>query len=432
MLVENQLIRTHWNSKNKEHYSKLGYVYTGLNTELLVKAEDLPKASNLKVKVVCDYCGKEYEKAYGAYLLSLNDIHKTACAHCVGKKQSEIYALKFPSSVSYKTKSDRTPKYTKEEKELIYDKLMAICLDKGYSLLTPVHKIGKNISIICPTHGKVITNTELFLKNKLCGKCSRKELTTQRHRETLEQRQNLLYDKIIKSCNDKGYTLLSEKNEIINNTTYIKYICPKHGEKLIRINNLINGRGCPECATEKRRSMYQLSPNEVEDKIKAFGGIVLNKEDYINNTTKNLKIICNNCGKVFLTSLRNYVQHEGQVCETCAKIESMGERKVRHYLEKNHINYERQKKYPDCRNINPLPFDFFLPESNTIIEFDGRQHFEETGMFTSSLKETKFHDSIKNNYCKENNIYLIRIPYWDYSKIDNILDNELKSHEDIV
>jgi very-short-patch-repair endonuclease len=120
------------------------------------------------------------------------------------------------------------------------------------------------------------------------------------------------------------------------------------------------------------------------------------------------------------------------VCPDCSGSKSVGEKKIWRYLEYRKIEFVPQKWFPECKDKRPLPFDFYLPDCNTIIEFDGRQHFGETNYFTYSYEETKKHDEIKNNYCKANGIYLIRIPYWNIDKIEQILDKELISHEDIV
>lgn len=71
--------------------------------------------------------------------------------------------------------------------------------------------------------------------------------------------------------------------------------------------------------------------------------------------------------------------------------------------------------FDDCRDINLLPFDFYLPDYNLCIEYDGIHHFEINEYFggVDRLKYTKKHDKIKNIYCKLNNIKLIRISYKD-------------------
>ena len=75
-----------------------------------------------------------------------------------------------------------------------------------------------------------------------------------------------------------------------------------------------------------------------------------------------------------------------------------------------------------------LPFDFYIPDLNITIEYDGRQHYEIIDYFggLDGFIDTKIRDTIKTIYCKENNIKLIRIPYWDFDKIEKILEKELK------
>ena len=68
-----------------------------------------------------------------------------------------------------------------------------------------------------------------------------------------------------------------------------------------------------------------------------------------------------------------------------------------------------------------LLFDFFIPEKNTLIEFDGKQHFRETKFFKSSLKEIQKRDEIKNGFCEREKIKLIRIPYSRFNFIEDIL-----------
>ena len=61
-----------------------------------------------------------------------------------------------------------------------------------------------------------------------------------------------------------------------------------------------------------------------------------------------------------------------------------------------------------------------------VIEFDGKQHFSETHYFNCSFGKIQLHDLIKNKYCKENDIELLRIPYWNIDKIEIILNNYFK------
>lgn len=83
------------------------------------------------------------------------------------------------------------------------------------------------------------------------------------------------------------------------------------------------------------------------------------------------------------------------------------------YLEINKIEYVRQKKFTNCENVKNLPFDFYLPESNVCIEYDGIQHFKPISLFggIEGFVKTKVRDVKKNEYCELNNIKLIRISY---------------------
>ena len=75
-----------------------------------------------------------------------------------------------------------------------------------------------------------------------------------------------------------------------------------------------------------------------------------------------------------------------------------------------------------------MPFDFYLPDYNTCIEYDGELHYKAVDYFggDDALGNTKCRDEIKTQYCKENNIKLIRIPYWEFDNIEEILNRELE------
>lgn len=241
---------------------------------------------------------------------------------------------------------------------------------------------------------------------------------------TLLKRQKEYYTKLMDMCKLKGYTLISNIDEIVNNKTYIKYLCPIHGEHSSRISNFLMGKGCVNCSRMKASERYRFENDKILSMISECGGELVNPYDYINNHTKNLQIKCPSCGRIFKTSLVIFTQHGGQVCENCKSNESIGEMKIRKYLESKDIEFFQEHWFPDCRDKNPLPFDFYLPQNNVIIEFDGRQHFCETDYFSYSFEKTNNHDNIKNKYCLNNGIEMIRIPYTQINRIDEILDKK--------
>lgn len=130
--------------------------------------------------------------------------------------------------------------------------------------------------------------------------------------------------------------------------------------------------------------------------------------DYTTTETK-IKIICHEHG-IFEQIPVSHLQGKG--CKSCIK-KSKGELKIASILSDKKIKYEKEYTYDNCRNINPLPFDFYLPEYNILIEYDGKQHFEAIDYFggISGLEYRQLNDKIKNEYCDSNNIKLIRIRY---------------------
>lgn len=129
---------------------------------------------------------------------------------------------------------------------------------------------------------------------------------------------------------------------------------------------------------------------------------------------------CNLCGNenVYI-STSNLTQQYSCGCT----ISSKGERKIKEILTELKINFIQEKRFSDCvfESNKMARFDFYLPNENIIIEYDGRQHFiQGDGYFDNEdkIKTTQRHDEIKNRYCKEHQIKLIRIPYTDYNLLN--------------
>ncbi len=104
---------------------------------------------------------------------------------------------------------------------------------------------------------------------------------------------------------------------------------------------------------------------------------------------------------------------------------SIGEHKIKKWLYENNIEYKREYTFENFHNNKVrYKFDFYLPEYNMCIEYDGEQHFEVNDYFggVKTLLDIQKRDIIKNEYCKYNKINLIRIPYININNIDNILN----------
>lgn len=104
--------------------------------------------------------------------------------------------------------------------------------------------------------------------------------------------------------------------------------------------------------------------------------------------------------------------------KSCGCIKSFGEEKITKILLENNISFEREKQFENCilPSNKKARFDFYI-NNQYIIEFDGKQHFQENIFFTQTLEQIQLYDNIKNQWCKKNQIPIIRIPYTHLEKI---------------
>lgn len=161
--------------------------------------------------------------------------------------------------------------------------------------------------------------------------------------------------------------------------------------------------------------------NMLNDYIHSKGYFDYEVVKYVN--TREVFIKHSVCGKVYTRTFDN-IRANGLKCPHCNSNESLGSILITKYLVNNNISYVKEKKFNDCKDVNQLPFDFYLPDYNTCIEFDGIQHFEPVKHFggIEKFEVRKKHDNIKNKYCYENSINLIRISYEEINDIDDILN----------
>lgn len=142
-----------------------------------------------------------------------------------------------------------------------------------------------------------------------------------------------------------------------------------------------------------------------------FGLFTVEGLDIEKSTSEKKYWICQcDCGNRISVSTGDLRSGNTQSCG-CSKL-SHGEMKIKSLLEEYNIPFEQEKSFPDC--INPstnrlLRFDFFV-NNQYLIEFDGKQHYEQSPNL-EPLEDIQRRDRIKDAWCKEHNITLIRIPY---------------------
>jgi len=227
--------------------------------------------------------------------------------------------------------------------------------------------------------------------------------------------------------NEKPNFICLSKSYINNQTPLLfdKKDC-KHKPFLATWANMRkkNYGGCPICAqlsrnktlSEKYRKIYHKEDIYTEVNNLFDGEFYLKEgQTYISNK-KDMIFICKKKNHEFSQSLVNF--RRGFGCPICNREnhESIGSKEVRKVLNKYHIKYETEKQMPNMKYKRNLKFDFYFKTKNNreiVIEYDGQYHTRIRGSRTTDkeLNEQKVRDNIKNNYCMENNILLLRISY---------------------
>lgn len=286
---------------------------------------------------------------------------------------------------------------------------------------------AKQITVICDYCGEeyttqyaIITNGRKSLDKDACPHCAGKKASE----ISKNKRAKKYIGMVQKVCEENGYILLTTEDEYTDVKMDVHFVCPKHGEQTMMLDNFLRGHKCSHCSYEGVGNILKHDIQYVKECIEDINGNkLLNPEDYKDAHAHNLNILCS-CGNIFTTSFSSYMRYGVNTCFSCSCKESDGEKIIRKFLESHNINFEQEKRFEDCRDVRPLPFDFYLPEYNLIIEFDGQHHFEENHN-RGNYEITKRHDEIKNRYCKDKNINLLRIPYWEGNNIENIITKKL-------
>lgn len=276
--------------------------------------------------------------------------------------------------------------------------------------------------IICKKHGEFFQTPGNHFCGKGCPLCRNEKLS----RDKISSVEEFIEKSVSAHKNRYDYSQVVYKGS----HAYVDIICPLHGKFSQLPSNHVKGVGCPKCGLLKLSKKFSSTTDAfIEKAIKIHGeryNYILT--EYKNAKTK-IKILCPKHGR-FEQVPNHHLQGKG--CPYCAS--SYGELEIKKYLDENGISYIPHKKFSDCRDIRPLPFDFFLPALNFAIEYDGKQHFLATDFSGTASKEKtqknfilmRYRDEIKTKYCQGNGIKLLRIPYTQFKNIQGILNQKLK------
>jgi hypothetical protein len=265
------------------------------------------------------------------------------------------------------------------------------------------------VTIGCKTHGFFSQTPHSHLKGYGCYTCGRLSLgdkTRMSKEEYLTKARETHGDKF-------DYSLM--KYVALNK--HITIVCPAHGEFTQRADGHLK-YGCEQCYYDEKL----LSQDEFITKAKAFHG---DRYDYSNTvyvkSTLPVEIICKEHG-MFKQIAGEHMRGSG--CPICKS--SRGEIKTYYKLKSFDLNVIREYKLPN----NNYRYDFYIPELNILIEYDGIQHFKPVDFFggEKAFEEIRIRDNLKNEYAALHKVILIRVPYTEFDTLTNFLRKSLMQY----
>lgn len=229
------------------------------------------------------------------------------------------------------------------------------------------------------------------------------------------------YDEVKKEIEKYGCKLLSKEYNRNSDNLSIQCTCGKEFKRTFA--NFKKSHYCSECNKEKKRIRFRKKYDDVKNVIEKTGCKLLSKE-YKNSKSK-LKIQCT-CGKVFSRTYGDFIINRPH-CPECN--DSIPIIEIKKYLDERNIEYECEYEFNELKGFGgkPLRFDIAIIKNNKavkLIEYDGEFHFKKY-YENQNYEKQKIHDSLKDKYCKNNNIPLLRINFNQKNDIKSILDNNL-------
>lgn len=281
------------------------------------------------------------------------------------------------------------------------------------------NNLHDKVILSCPIHGK----WEVIAANHMMGKSSCPSCHKLKTIKKLKDSNLISQDDFIYRC-EKAHNFIYDysKTKYTHSMDYVLIICKIHGEFRQQARNHMIGKGCPRCANkEKSKNLTRT----IKSLLQSFKNIHGDRYLYdLNHKVRGIDYINIKCKTHGDFKQMARVHLEGKGCPKCSL--SHGENAIAMYLTKNQIDFEVEYKINDGVTDRILRYDFFLPKYNTLLEYDGEQHYFPVnfGGMTNEIasevhKKIVERDKRKNKWAKENNFRLIRIAY--NSNIEDVL-----------
>lgn len=308
----------------------------------------------------------------------------------------------------------------KKYKKLTIEDVIAFCEELGIKCKSKEYKTVKGLLLFeCTQCEEVFERSFDNLRSRkqtVCNKCGK---------GNGQRKRAFTIDYVRDFVNSKSDCELISTS-YINTDSPLDFVC-SCGEyftaTFYKFKN-VNKRQCTPCGDKIIVSKLLTPIEKIRELVEEANYSFISRYHSTKENKHTIKIICdkNHEYEVCYHSFKS-----GQRCPHCNS--SFGEIRVEEFLRKENVKYKIEYKFKDLLGTggSNLRFDFAILNNNGdllyLIEYDGKQHFEPVEVMGGIEKfiETQAHDRLKNNYCKENDIKLIRIPYWDFNKIEEIL-----------
>lgn len=190
-------------------------------------------------------------------------------------------------------------------------------------------------------------------------------------------------------------------------------------------NNFLRGKRCRQCYISDQ---YKTSDEFAAEVAKLTNNRIVLAEPY-KGEYHVMTFTCLKHDCTFSMTPAGFLKSDTERCPICHYEKTQDKyrfstpaRKIWKHLVDIKEPYQMEKRFDDCRNYALLPFDFYLPERNLLIEYDGQQHLNPSRKFRGDSTYNRVHtnDSIKNMYARITGIHLLRIPYTEENYKDVI------------
>ena len=307
----------------------------------------------------------------------------------------------YSISINSFKKGYRCTKCTGNRGRWTYDEVKTFIEKEGYQLLSTEYKTNSDKLILkCPKGHEWNVRFADFKSGQRCGHCANKHMATEQVKEYVES---------------QGYKFLS--NEYINAKEKYLFQCSCGNIFEKSYDAFHSGQRCPICANKRKVDNQRLPYEQVKNDVESYGYKLISKT--YKKAHAKITVECDH-GHRYDVTYRNF--QNGHRCPIC-KI-SKGEKRIMNYLDSHNKDYIYDQPYFDDLLSpigNPLRPDFILEKDKIWIEYDGEFHYKKY-YEEQNFKEIQTHDKIKNEYAKKHGWKLIRIPYWDFDNIEEILE----------